>query len=177
MKYFFLRRFNFEDETPTTNFDTFPAAILTVFQVRPALPTAAPLRLKHTRPFRLLTERERFLSVFLIRENDSSACLLPPRGFADNPSISRRSSPRRLQTNLTFFFFFFSRGRAVFLSAAPPSFRPPLRLTGLSSSDPDRRGLERRHVPRHRVPGRRSPRHVLLRLLHRPHALRKLYPR
>jgi len=26
-------RFNFEDETPTTNFDTFPAAILTVFQV------------------------------------------------------------------------------------------------------------------------------------------------
>lgn len=27
-------RFNFEDETPTTNFDTFPAAILTVFQVR-----------------------------------------------------------------------------------------------------------------------------------------------
>lgn len=29
-------RFNFQDETPTTNFDTFPAAILTVFQVRPA---------------------------------------------------------------------------------------------------------------------------------------------
>lgn len=28
-------RFNFQDETPTTNFDTFPAAILTVFQVRP----------------------------------------------------------------------------------------------------------------------------------------------
>lgn len=27
-------RFNFEDETPTTNFDTFPAAILTVFQVK-----------------------------------------------------------------------------------------------------------------------------------------------
>lgn len=27
-------RFNFQDETPTTNFDTFPAAILTVFQVR-----------------------------------------------------------------------------------------------------------------------------------------------
>lgn len=26
-------RFNFDDETPTTNFDTFPAAILTVFQV------------------------------------------------------------------------------------------------------------------------------------------------
>lgn len=26
-------RFNFRDETPTTNFDTFPAAILTVFQV------------------------------------------------------------------------------------------------------------------------------------------------
>uniref|UniRef100_A0A672LAE7 Voltage-dependent N-type calcium channel subunit alpha n=1 Tax=Sinocyclocheilus grahami TaxID=75366 RepID=A0A672LAE7_SINGR len=26
-------RFNFEDETPTTNFDTFPAAILTVFQI------------------------------------------------------------------------------------------------------------------------------------------------
>uniref|UniRef100_A0A8C1ZLI7 Voltage-dependent N-type calcium channel subunit alpha n=1 Tax=Cyprinus carpio TaxID=7962 RepID=A0A8C1ZLI7_CYPCA len=26
-------QFNFEDETPTTNFDTFPAAILTVFQV------------------------------------------------------------------------------------------------------------------------------------------------
>ncbi|KAG7245603.1 hypothetical protein CRUP_018199, partial [Coryphaenoides rupestris] len=25
--------FNFEDETPTTNFDTFPAAILTVFQI------------------------------------------------------------------------------------------------------------------------------------------------
>lgn len=35
--YFFLFlpcRFNFEDETPTTNFDTFPAAILTVFQVK-----------------------------------------------------------------------------------------------------------------------------------------------
>lgn len=30
-------RFNFQDETPTTNFDTFPAAILTVFQVRPSL--------------------------------------------------------------------------------------------------------------------------------------------
>lgn len=30
----FPRRFNFEDETPTTNFDTFPAAILTVFQVK-----------------------------------------------------------------------------------------------------------------------------------------------
>lgn len=30
-------RFNFKDETPTTNFDTFPAAILTVFQVRPRL--------------------------------------------------------------------------------------------------------------------------------------------
>lgn len=29
-----LLRFNFQDETPTTNFDTFPAAILTVFQVR-----------------------------------------------------------------------------------------------------------------------------------------------
>jgi len=27
-------QFNFKDETPTTNFDTFPAAILTVFQVR-----------------------------------------------------------------------------------------------------------------------------------------------
>lgn len=27
-------RFNFQDETPTTNFDTFPAAILTVFQVK-----------------------------------------------------------------------------------------------------------------------------------------------
>nr|XP_023844157.1 voltage-dependent N-type calcium channel subunit alpha-1B-like [Salvelinus alpinus] len=26
-------RFNFEEETPTTNFDTFPAAILTVFQI------------------------------------------------------------------------------------------------------------------------------------------------
>lgn len=38
---FFLNdsyRFNFEDETPTTNFDTFPAAILTVFQVDPPLP-------------------------------------------------------------------------------------------------------------------------------------------
>lgn len=31
---FSLSRFNFENETPTTNFDTFPAAILTVFQVR-----------------------------------------------------------------------------------------------------------------------------------------------
>lgn len=30
-------RFNFRDETPTTNFDTFPAAILTVFQVKPSL--------------------------------------------------------------------------------------------------------------------------------------------
>ncbi|KAJ8286520.1 hypothetical protein GJAV_G00040100 [Gymnothorax javanicus] len=28
-----LRRFNFEDETPTTNFNNFPAAILTVFQI------------------------------------------------------------------------------------------------------------------------------------------------
>lgn len=34
-------RFNFQDETPTTNFDTFPAAILTVFQVRPLLCTFA----------------------------------------------------------------------------------------------------------------------------------------
>lgn len=33
-KRFSPRRFNFEDETPTTNFDTFPAAILTVFQVK-----------------------------------------------------------------------------------------------------------------------------------------------
>ncbi|NXF24838.1 CAC1B protein, partial [Rhodinocichla rosea] len=32
-----LSRFNFQDETPTTNFDTFPAAILTVFQVKPFL--------------------------------------------------------------------------------------------------------------------------------------------
>lgn len=32
--FIFPRRFNFEDETPTTNFDTFPAAILTVFQVK-----------------------------------------------------------------------------------------------------------------------------------------------
>ncbi|XP_029816461.1 voltage-dependent N-type calcium channel subunit alpha-1B-like [Manacus vitellinus] len=30
-------QFNFQDETPTTNFDTFPAAILTVFQVKPHL--------------------------------------------------------------------------------------------------------------------------------------------
>ncbi|NXE68792.1 CAC1B protein, partial [Calcarius ornatus] len=30
-------QFNFQDETPTTNFDTFPAAILTVFQVKPFL--------------------------------------------------------------------------------------------------------------------------------------------
>lgn len=50
---FFLHRFNFENETPTTNFDTFPAAILTVFQVRPPLPPAAALQWKHTRPFRL----------------------------------------------------------------------------------------------------------------------------
>lgn len=27
-------RFNFENGTPSTNFDTFPAAIMTVFQVR-----------------------------------------------------------------------------------------------------------------------------------------------
>lgn len=27
-------RFNFENGTPPTNFDTFPAAIMTVFQVR-----------------------------------------------------------------------------------------------------------------------------------------------
>ena len=33
-RYVSSRRFNFEEETPTTNFDTFPAAILTVFQVR-----------------------------------------------------------------------------------------------------------------------------------------------
>lgn len=31
---FFVSRFNFEDGTPPTNFDTFPAAILTVFQVK-----------------------------------------------------------------------------------------------------------------------------------------------
>lgn len=28
------RRFNFDEGTPPTNFDTFPAAIMTVFQVR-----------------------------------------------------------------------------------------------------------------------------------------------
>ncbi|XP_049488625.1 voltage-dependent N-type calcium channel subunit alpha-1B [Panthera uncia] len=33
-------QFNFQDETPTTNFDTFPAAILTVFQVRLLVPSA-----------------------------------------------------------------------------------------------------------------------------------------
>lgn len=30
---FYLYRFNFESGTPPTNFDTFPAAIMTVFQV------------------------------------------------------------------------------------------------------------------------------------------------
>lgn len=29
----FLLRFNFNDGTPSANFDTFPAAIMTVFQV------------------------------------------------------------------------------------------------------------------------------------------------
>ncbi|TSV94899.1 Voltage-dependent N-type calcium channel subunit alpha-1B [Bagarius yarrelli] len=32
LRIFKVTKFNFEDETPTTNFDTFPAAILTVFQ-------------------------------------------------------------------------------------------------------------------------------------------------
>ena len=31
-----LRRFNFDEGTPPTNFDTFPAAIMTVFQVQPS---------------------------------------------------------------------------------------------------------------------------------------------
>lgn len=43
LQIFFNHRFNFEDETPTTNFDTFPAAILTVFQVRRPLATAVLL--------------------------------------------------------------------------------------------------------------------------------------
>lgn len=38
-------RFNFKEETPTTNFDTFPAAILTVFQVRPQPRPLCPARL------------------------------------------------------------------------------------------------------------------------------------
>ncbi|KAG7240047.1 hypothetical protein INR49_028050, partial [Caranx melampygus] len=33
LRIFKVTKFNFEDETPTTNFDTFPAAILTVFQI------------------------------------------------------------------------------------------------------------------------------------------------
>lgn len=49
-------------------------------------------------------------------------------------------------------------------------------LSPLFCSDSDRWGLERRDVPRHRVPGRRPPRHVLLHLLHRSHSLWKLYP-
>lgn len=106
-------------------------------------------------------EQERLLSAFLIRESDLSACLLSPSGFADNPSISRRSSPCRLKSN----FIFFQASCCRFP------------LTALSSSDSDRRGLERSHVPRYRVAGRRPPRHVLVCLLHRPHALRKLYPR
>lgn len=43
-------------------------------------------------------------------------------------------------------------------------------------SDSDWRGLERSDVPRDRVSRRRSRRHVLLHLLHRPHTLWKLYP-
>ena len=31
-----LCRFNFDEGTPPTNFDTFPAAIMTVFQVQPS---------------------------------------------------------------------------------------------------------------------------------------------
>ncbi|XP_012884778.1 PREDICTED: voltage-dependent N-type calcium channel subunit alpha-1B [Dipodomys ordii] len=33
LRIFKVTKFNFQDETPTTNFDTFPAAILTVFQI------------------------------------------------------------------------------------------------------------------------------------------------
>lgn len=51
----------------------------------------------------------------------------------------------------------------------PPA--PPL------SADPDRRGLERGDVRRHRVPGRsEQQRDGVLHLLHRPHTLRQLYP-
>lgn len=90
----FSSRFNFEDETPTTNFDTFPAAILTVFQVRPPLPP--PARFNSLSCSRIqnkwenfdFMEQERLLSVILISKNDLSVYLLSPNGFTDNPSIS-----------------------------------------------------------------------------------------
>lgn len=39
----FSHRFNFDEGTPPTNFDTFPAAIMTVFQVQPS-PSPTPRR-------------------------------------------------------------------------------------------------------------------------------------
>lgn len=97
-------RFNFEDETPTTNFDTFPAAILTVFQVK-------------------------VNSIML-----------------------------------SFFFFFW---RSLNWTQKPACVSP---------ADPNRGGLERSHVPRDRITGRRSRGNVLLHLFHCSHSLWKLYP-
>lgn len=47
----FPHRFNFDEGTPPTNFDTFPAAIMTVFQVRPGpSPTLCRATRKHQNP-------------------------------------------------------------------------------------------------------------------------------
>lgn len=52
----------------------------------------------------------------------------------------------------------------------------PRPLSLCDASDPDRRGLERGDVQRHPLAGRRAVWHVVLHLLHRPHAVWKLYP-
>lgn len=48
--------------------------------------------------------------------------------------------------------------------------------SGVAPTDPDGGGLERSDVSRHRVARRSQQGHVLVLLLHRPHAVWKLYP-
>lgn len=84
----FLLRFNFENETPTTNFDTFPAAILTVFQVRSPFShrcmLTVPLYVKKCENSGFRNNKDCHQSV-LIRETDCSVYLLPLNGLIVNP--------------------------------------------------------------------------------------------
>lgn len=148
-------RFNFENKTPTTNFDTFPAAILTVFQVK---------RLPRIRLHFVRTEEYLFIYSDQITVGHMSCqglllqcCDHSSSHFLDLPPLCDEQifSPVLLIDDLLV-----SSG---LLSAL------------LSPSDSDGWRLECRHVPWHWVPGRRSARHVLLHLLHRPDAVWKLY--
>lgn len=111
------------------------------------------------------TEQERLLSVVLIRGNGWAVHPLSPNRLTGNPSISLCSQPFNLWSNLILHTVRFAW-----------CFGTGLVLTLLSTSDFDWRGLECCHVPRDRVSRRRSPRHVLISLLHCAHTFWKLYP-